>query len=553
MSPASLTQMLVFAAVLVTAAYVLGAWMARVFSPARQAGPLERAFLRLIRSRGGPQGWRAYAASLLAFSGVSVVVLLLVLLAQGLLFLNPNGFPGVSPLLALHTSASFVSSTNWQFYSGEATMSYLSQMAGLAVQNFAAPAVGLAVLVATTRAFSSRPTDRLGNFWVDLYRSLAFVLLPLAVVAALVLVSQGTPQTLDATATAVTVEGNEQSIARGPVATQIAIRHLGTNGGGFYNTNAATPFENPNGLTNAFELLLQLIVPVACVFMFGRLVGARRLAWVVVATMLALGAAGVAVAVGAELHGSQMLRSSGLDNTANMQDKEVRVGVAGSAFFTSATTAGSGSGVDTGHDGLTATGGAVPLVNMFTGVIGGAGAGMLSMLFKILLAVFVAGLMIGRTPQLLGKRISVYEMKLVAVGLLAVPVIVLAATGLSIATSAGRASIFNPGAHGFTETLYAFTSQANNNGSAFAGFGFSDLQAVLGTIVMLAGRLVPLVAMLALAGALAGERATPSSRGTLRADTPTFAVLLAATIVITSGLTLFPSLALGPIAEALSS
>jgi K+-transporting ATPase ATPase A chain len=553
MSPASLTQMLVFAAVLVTAAYALGGWMARVFSPTRTPGPAERAFLRLIRADGGPQGWRAYAASLLAFSGVSVAVLLLGLLAQGHLPLNPNQFPGLPPLLALHTSASFVSSTNWQFYSGEATMSYLSQMAGLAVQNFAAPAVGLAVLVATTRALRPRPTGHLGNFWVDLYRSLAFVLLPLTVVAALLLTYQGTPQTLQATATAVTVEGDQQPIARGPVATQVAIRHLGTNGGGFYNTNAATPFENPNGLTNVFELFLQLIVPTACVFMFGRLVGSRRLAWVVIATMLALAAAGVAVAVGGELHGSQVLRSSGLSETANMADKEVRIGVAGSAFFASGTTAGSGSGVDTGHDALTAAGGAVPLVNMFTGVIGGVGAGMLSMLFKILLAVFVAGLMIGRTPQLLGKKIGALEMKLVAVGLLAVPVIVLAATGLSIATSTGRESIFNPGPHGFTETLYAFTSQANNNGSAFAGFGYTDFQAVLGTGVMLAGRLVPLMAMLALAGALAGKRAVPVSRGTLRLDTPTFAVLLAGTVVITSALTLLPSLSLGPIVEALAS
>ncbi len=550
MNAASLTQMLIFAAVLVAAGYVLGIWMARVFSASR-AGPVERAFLRLLHSDGAPQDWRSYAGSLLVFSLVSTVFLLCELLAQGRLPLNPNGFPGISPVLALHTSVSFVSSTNWQFYSGESTMSNWAQMAGLAVQNFAAPAVGLAVLVAAIRSFARRPTGVLGNFWVDLYRSLVKVLLPLAFIGAVVLVSQGTPQTLAGHAVATTVEHEDQTIARGPVATQVAIRHLGTNGGGFYNTNAATPFENPNGLTNAFELLLQLVLPVACVFMFGRMVGSRRLSWVIVAVMLALATAGVVVAVAAELHGSQVLRASGLSPAANMADKEVRIGVAGSAFFTSATTAGSGSGVDTGHDALTPFGGAVPLTNMFVGVIGGAGAGMFSMLLKILLAVFIGGLMIGRTPEFLGKKVGAHEMKLVVGGLLFIPVFTLALTALSIATDTGRASIFNPGAHGFTETLYAFTSQANNNGSAFAGFGFSDFQALLGTIAMLGGRFVPMLAVLALADSFSRQRAAEATRGTLRTDTPTFATLLLAVIVITSGLTLLPALALGPIVEGL--
>ena len=353
------------------------------------------------------------------------------------------------------------------------------------------------------------------------------MLLPLAFVGALVLVSQGTPQTLAGHAVAATVEGSEQSIARGPVATQVAIRHVGTNGGGFYNTNAATPFENPNGLTNAFELLLQLIVPVACVFMFGRMVGSRRLSWVD-----RRGHARTRDRRGRRRGRGRAARLAGparvrRRDAANMEDKEVRFGVAGSAFFTSATTAGSGSGIDAGHDALTAFGGAVPLTNMFVGVIGGAGAGMFSMLLKILLAVFVAGLMIGRTPEFLGKKIGAHEMRLVAGGLLFVPVLVLALTAVSIATGAGRASIFNPGAHGFTETLYAFTSQANNNGSAFAGFGYSDLQAVLGTIAMLGGRFVPLLAVLALAGSFSRQRAAQATRGTLRTDSPTFAALLA--------------------------
>lgn len=542
--------MLVFAAALVAAAYVLSLWMTRVFS-ARRAGPIERAFPRLVHSDGGPQDWRSYAGSLLAFSLVSMIVLSLELLAQGSLPLNPNGFSGISPLLALHTSASYLSSTNWQFYAGESTMSHGLQMAGLAVQNFAAPAVGLAVLLAAIRGFARQSTDGLGNFWVDLYHSLAYVLLPFAFIGALVLVAQGTPQTLAGHAVASTVEGGEQAIARGPVATQVAIRHLGTNGGGFYNTNAATPFENPNGLTNTFELLLQLVLPVACVFMFGRMVGSRRLSWVIVAVMLALATAGVIVAVAAELHGSQVLRAPGLATAANIEDKEVRFGVVGSAFFTSVTTAGSGSGIDTGHDALTALGGAVPLANMFVGVIGGAGAGMFSMLLKILLAVFVAGLMIGRTPEFLGKKVGAHEMKLVVGGLLFVPVFVLALTAASIATEAGRASIFNPGAHGFTETLYAFTSQANNNGSAFAGFGYSDLQAVLGAIAMLGGRFVPMLAVLALAGSFGRQNAAQPTRGTLRTDSPTFGTLLLAVIVITSGLTLLPALVLGPIVEGL--
>jgi potassium-transporting ATPase potassium-binding subunit len=541
----------VFGVVLIAVAAPLGFWMARVFTTSRRR-VLERGFLRLIRSDGEPQSWQAYTLSLLAFSTVSFGVLFMLLLAQGGLPFNPQGFSGVAPLLALHTAASYVSSTNWQFFAGEATMSDGTQMAGLAVQNFAAPAAGLAAFVAVIRGISHRKGPGLGNFWVDAFRAAVYVLLPLAAAAALVLVSQGVPQTLSPYATAGTLEGDEQTIARGPVATQVAIRHLGTNGGGFYNTNAATPFENPTGLTNMIELFLQLIVPVACVFMFGRMVGSLRQAGMVLAVMGAMAVIGVGVAVAAELHGSQVLRDAKLASTENLADKEVRFGVAGSAFFTSATTAGSGSGVDTGHDALTAIGGLVPLSNMFVGVIGGAGTGMLAMLIDILLAVWIAGLMIGRTPQFLGKSIGVHEIKLVVASLLVVPGTVLALTAISIGTGAGRASIFNPGAHGFTETLYAFVSQATNNGSAFAGFGFSDLQAWLGFAAMLAGRFAPLVLALALAGSLAGARVTPVSRGTLRTDTLTFAVTLFAVAVITSGLTLLPALALGPLAEALS-
>jgi K+-transporting ATPase ATPase A chain len=342
------------------------------------------------------------------------------------------------------------------------------------------------------------------------------------------------------------------------VATQAVIRTLGTNGGGFFNANGATPFENPTGFTNFFLLILQLLIPVACVFMFGRMIGSRRQARVVYAVMLSMVVVGIAIAVVAEQHGSPVLRASGVDlsvghgsSGGNLADKEVRFGSLTSAFFTSTTTASSGSGIDAGHDAFTPIGGAVPLVNMFVGIVGGVGSGMWSMLLKILLAVFVAGLMIGRTPAFLGKRIDSHEVKLVSVGLLAVPILVLVATALSIATHAGRASIFNPAAHGFTETLYAYTSQANNNGSAFAGFGLTDFAAWLGVAVMLLGRFVPIVAVLALAGALAAKSVTPSSVGTLRTDSPTFGVMLGGVIVVMSGLSIFPSLALGPLVEGL--
>ncbi len=558
MGAVGIAQVLVYLVVLTALAYPLGVYMARVYDGrVRRLARLERGFLRLVGSDGAEQSWRRYAGSVLLVGTASVGVLYLLLRLQGHLPLNPEGFAGVGPVLSMHTAASFVSSTNWQFYSGEATMSNLTQMAGLALQNFVAPAVGLAVLVAVIRGFSRRSADGLGNFWVDFYRGLAYVIVPIAFLATLVLVSQGTVQTLAGQADATTVEGAEQTIARGPVATQVAIRTLGTNGGGFFNTNGATPFENPTGFTNAFLLLLQLLLPTAAVFMFGRMIGSRRQAWVIYAAMFSMVVAGIGVAVAAEQHGSQVLRAAGVDLDAegssggNMEGKETRFGTGTSAFFTSVTTASSGSGVDAGHDSLTATGGAVPLLNMFVGIVGGSGTGMLSMLLKILLAVFIAGLMIGRTPEFLGKNVQAREIKLVALGLLFVPSLILAATALSIGTDAGLASVFNPGAHGFTETLYAYTSQTVNNGSAFAGFGLTDFSAYSGTIVMLLGRFVPIVAVLALAGGLAAKRTSVASRGTLRTDTPTFAVLLVATITITSGLAIFPALALGPLSEAL--
>ena len=503
-------------------------------------------------TRATEQDWREYAATVLVFGVVGVVFLSALLRLQEHLPFNPDDRPGVDGVLSLHTAVSFVTSTNWQFYAGESTMSYLSQMAGLAVQNFVAPAVGLAVLVACCHAFSERPRFALGNFWTHLTRSLGYVILPLAALSAVVLMSLGVVQTLSGEATATTLEGGEQQIARGPVATQVAIRHLGTNGGGFYNTNAATPFENPSGLTNGIELFLQLLLPVACIFMFGRLVRGRRQAWTIFAALFALVAIGVAIAIPAEQHGSKVLRESGVSLAGgNMSDKEVRLGSAESAMFASATTAAAGSGVDAGHDALTPIGGGVPLTNMYVGLLGGVGTGMLMTLLKIVFAVFIAGLLIGRTPEYLGKKIESREVKLAVIGAIFAPILALGLTALSVGTDEGRASIFNPGAHGFSETLYAYTSHVMTNGSAFAGFGLTEFSAYAGIVAMTLGRFVPLIAVLALAASLASKRTSPPSRGTFRTDTPTFAVLLVAATVILSGLTILPALVLGPVVESL--
>jgi K+-transporting ATPase ATPase A chain len=557
-------QAAVFVLVLLACALPLGFAMARLYSDrppplVRRFRKGEEAFLKLVGAEGSEeQDWRGYTRCVLAVAAVSSIGLYLILRLQGHLFLNPEGFSGLSPELALHTTASFVTSTNWQFYAGESTMSYLSQMAGLAVQNFVAPAVGIAVLLALIRGFTRRSTERLGCFWRDVYRSLVFVLLPIALVGSILLISQGVPQTFDGYATATTVEGGEQQIARGPVATQVAIRTLGTNGGGFYNANASVPFENPNGATSTVLLLFQLLVPVACIFMFGRMVGSMRQAWMILSVMAVLFAAGVATTLAAEQEGSAVLRDSGVNlaraedaSGGNLQDKEVRFGIAGSAIYASGSTSTSGSSVNGGLDAFTPAGGGVALVNMFLGVFGGAGSGLFHMLVRVLVAVFVAGLMVGRTPSYLGKSLDVRDVKLVAVAALAAPILILVFTAISVSTELGRASIFNPGPHGFTETLYAYTSQAMSNGSAFAGFGANDLSLLLGTGAVYLGRFVPILAVLALAGSLAAKRPHPISVGTLRTGSATFAAWLLAVTVVLAGLTIFPALGLGPIVEAL--
>jgi potassium-transporting ATPase potassium-binding subunit len=565
-----IAQILVWCGLLVALAYPLGLYMARVyvgerFLVGRRTGWLrwsERGFYRLLRiDPKREQDWKGYARTVLVFSVLFFIVVYAIQRLQAHLFLNPDHQQAVPSDVALNTASSFVTNTNWQYYGGESTMSYLSQVGALAVQQFVSAAVGMAVLAAVVRGLARRTTSALGNFWVDFYRSLVYILLPLSLLLALVLVSQGVPQTFGGHVIAHALDGVTQTIARGPVALMVAIKQLGTNGGGFFNSNSAVPFENPNGLTNLLESLSILLIPAAQVFMFGRMVLARRHAWMVFASMFALFLVGIAIALPSEQHGSQVLRASGVNITqghgqsgGNMQDKEVRFGIADSALWATATTDASNGSVNGGHDAYTATGGAVPLVNIFVGevIFGGVGSGLYGMFFYILIAVFVAGLMVGRTPEYLGKKIEAREIKYAAVGALFVPTVALALTAASVVTHAGLASVFNHGAHGFTEALYAYTSQANNNGSAFAGYGATSFSTSLGAVAMLLGRFVPLLAALAIGGSLAAKKAAPVSAGTFRTDGPTFAVLLVGVIVLTAGLMVFPALTLGPIVEGLT-
>jgi K+-transporting ATPase ATPase A chain len=564
-----IAQILVYAGVLIALAYPLGLYMARVYnSDGFLAGGwfgwlrwIERGFYRLVRTEAKKeQDWKGYGKTVLGFSVLFFLVLYGLQRLQGHLFLNPDHMKGVPADLSLNTAASFLTNTNWQFYGGESTMSYLTQMAGLAVQNFVSAAVGIAVLAAVIRGLARRSAGTIGNFWVDLYRTLVYVLLPLCVVVSALLIWQGVPQTLHGHVTATTLQGATQTIARGPVASQIAMKQLGTNGGGFYNSNSAVPFENPTGLSNFIELLAILLIPAGQVFMFGKMVLARRHAWAVFAAMFIVFALALAVELPAEQHGSSVLRNSGVNITqsasqsgGNMADKEIRFGQAATATWTVATSDASNGSVNGGFDALTPAGGAVPLVNLFLGevIFGGVGSGLYGMFFYIVIAVFVAGLMVGRTPEWLGKKIDAREMKYAALGALFCPTMVLTLAAISIVTPSGLASIFNSGVHGFTETLYAYDSQSNNNGSAFAGFGLTNFSADFGTVAMLLGRFVPMFAALALGGALAKKKIVPVSAGTFRTDGPTFVVLLIGVIVLTAGLMIFPALILGPIVEGL--
>jgi potassium-transporting ATPase potassium-binding subunit len=555
-----ISQIVLFAVVILVLAYPLGHYMAWAYSREKD-DVIERGFFRVFgRGSGDEQDWKSYAKTLLIFSLIFFGLLYAILRLQGHLFLNPDHLSDVSWPISLNTAVSFVTNTNWQYYGGESTMSYLSQMSGLAVQNFVSAAVGMAVLAAVVRGISRRSSGTIGNFWRDLYRSLVYIMLPLSAIVAVILIWQGVPETFSAHATALTLQGGHQSIARGPVASQISIKQLGTNGGGYYNSNSAVPFENPTGLSNFVENLAILLIPAAQVVMFGRMVRARRHAWMVYTAMFVMMAVGIGVTLTAEQAGSQVLRQSGVNIAAtstqsggNMSDKEVRFGIADSALWTATTTDTSNGSVNSGLDAYTPAGGAVPIVNMFTGeaIYGGVGTGLIGMFFYIVIAVFIAGLMVGRTPEWLGKKIQAREIKYAAVGALFVPTMILIMTAAAIATKAGQASIFNSGVHGFSETLYTYDSQANNNGSAFAGYGATPFSAALGAVDMAFGRFMPMLAGLALAGSLAKKRTVPESAGTFRTNGPTFVVLLIGVIVLTAGLMILPALTLGPVAEGL--
>jgi len=547
---AGLLQIALLIAALAACHRPLGAYMARVYTSENDSR-VERVIYRAIGvDPKADQRWPVYARALLAFSAVSVLGLYALARVQSHLPLS-LGFRGVEPAQAFNTAASFVTNTNWQSYSGESTMGHLVQMSGLAVQNFVSAAVGMAVAVALIRGFTRSRTDRIGNFWVDLVRGSLRILLPIAVLSTLALLSLGAVQNFSSGTDVSTVAGQSQTVTGGPVASQEAIKELGTNGGGFYNVNSSHPFENPNALSNLLEIFLLLLIPVALTYTFGRMMKDQRQGYAVLGAMGVLWAmilAGVTLAE--QLHRGTALQLAG----ASMEGKETRFGEWTSALFATSTTGTSTGAVNSFHDSYTSIGGGLLIFNMGFGEVapGGVGSGLYGILVLAIVTVFIAGLMVGRTPEYLRKKISAREMKLASLYILTMPVLVLAGTGLAMALDTPRESILNPGPHGLSEVLYAFMSAGNNNGSAFAGLsvntGFYNTS--LG-LVMLAGRLLPIVLVLALAGSLARQQRVPATAGTLPTHRLLFVWMLVGVVIIFAGLTFFPALALGPLAEGL--
>ena len=546
----------------------LGLYMAHVFNGQRTfLDPVLRPVERVIYWLGGvdprqEQHWTTYTAAMLLFNLAGLVLLYALQRLQHVLPFNPQGFDPVGPDLAFNTAVSFTSNTNWQAYSGESTMIYLVQMAGLTVQNFASAATGIALAVALIRAFARHSVQTLGNFWVDLVRSTLWVLLPISLVLALVLVWQGVPQNLQPYVTATTVEGASQTIAQGPVASQEAIKELGTNGGGFFNANSAHPYENPTPLTNLLEMLAIFAIGAALTYTFGRMVGDQRQGWAIFGVMAVLFFIGTGVAYWAEAGGNPALDRLGVNVTAtdtqaggNMEGKETRFGIANSALWATATTAASNGSVNSMHDSYTPLGGLVPmwLIQLGEVVFGGVGSGLYGMLVFAIIAVFVAGLMIGRTPEYLGKKIEAFEMKMASIVILIPPLLVLAGTAVAVLIEPGKTSIFNPGAHGFSEVLYAFSSAGNNNGSAFAGLSANTpfYNTALG-LAMWFGRFWLLMAVLAIAGSLAAKKRATPGVGTLPTHGPLFIAWLVGIVLMVGALTFLPALALGPIVEHLN-
>jgi potassium-transporting ATPase potassium-binding subunit len=581
-----------FVVILTALALPLGHYMAAVYTGQRTfmdriMGVPERFLYRLFRvdpTHG--QDWKAYARNLILISLVGWLILYFILRTQTLwnwTGLNPEGFHSAPWNVTFNTTSSFLTNTNWQYYGGETTLSYFSQMAGLTVQNFVSAAVGISVAIALIRGIIGRSGKSIGNFWQDLVRTVLYVLSPLAVIGAIVLMSQGVIENFSHYLEAHTITGLTQSIAMGPVASQEAIKMLGTNGGGFFNTNSAHPFENPTAFTNFFEMLLVLIIPAALIFTYGRMTGNRRQGYAIYGVVMFMFLCAAAVAYIAEAHGSPAQHAAGLhthvitgSSGGNLEGKEQRFGVAGSALFNVVTTVTSCGAVNSAIESFTGIGGAVPFANLSASevIFGGVGTGLYSILLYVLLAVFIGGLMVGRTPEWLGKKLEAREIKLAGLGILITPLAALFCTALATADHAGRVSISEAALskaggntpQGFSETFYAYLSQANNNGSAFAGytgyfqpaagnagahgFKFADL---LGGFDMMFARYAPILFALAVAGALAGKRFTPPGLGTMRTDNPTFAVLLIGVIVLVGALTFFPALLLGPIVQGLTA
>ncbi len=596
MTALAVVQLVVLLGAIVALAKPLGIYMARVYEgrPSgldRVLGPVERFLYRIAGINPGDEmGWKRYAVAMLLFNGLGLITIYALQRLQGMLPINPAHLPAVAPDLAFNTATSFATNTNWQSYSGEQTLSYLSQMLGLTVQNFVSAASGMAVLVALIRGIVRRTASTIGNFWVDLVRTTLYILIPLSLVLALALVSQGVVQTLapykkvalvqpvvidqpkldaagapvkDAQGNPVTekVTVTEQTLAVGPAASQIAIKQLGTNGGGFFNTNSAHPFENSTPLSNFLEVLAIPLISAALCLTFGEMVRDRRQGWAILAAMSTIFVVAAMVAISNEQAGNPLLTKLGVDqhvsatqSGGNMEGKEVRFGPAASALWAATTTGTSNGSVNSMHDSFTPLGGLVPMAMMQLGevVFGGVGCGLYGMLAFVIVAVFIAGLMVGRTPEYLGKKIGAFEMKMASLVILITPAVVLLGTAVAVATAAGQAGASNPGAHGFSQILYAFTSAGNNNGSAFAGINANTqfYNFMLG-LAMFFGRFWAKVPILAIAGSLAAKKLTPVGAGTLATHTPLFVGLLIGTVLLVAALTFFPALALGPIVEHL--
>jgi K+-transporting ATPase ATPase A chain len=561
-------QIALFAVVVILIAKPLGGWMTRVFAGERTflhpvLGPVERGFYRLAGvDPAVEQHWTTYGIAMLLFSLAGFLVLYALQRLQAVLPFNPQGMSEISADSALNTSISFVTNTNWQSYVPESTMSYLTQMAGLTVHNFVSAATGIALAIALIRGFVRRSAKTIGNFWADMTRCVLYILLPISIVVGLVLVWQGTPQNLSAYVDVTTLEGAKQTIAQGPVASQEVIKMMGTNGGGFFNANSAHPYENPTPLTNFIQLVLIFSIGAGLTNVLGRMVGDERQGWAVFAAMGVLFLAGVTTVYWAESAGNPAFAAAHIDTAAsatqaggNMEGKEVRFGIANSALFVTVTTDASCGAVNTMHDSLTPLGGIVPMINIQLGeiIFGGVGSGLYGMLLFAIVALFVAGLMVGRTPQYLGKKLEAHEVKMTILAILILPLSMLGFTALATVVPAGLAGLANSGPHGFSEILYAYTSATGNNGSAFAGLSANTpFYNTTLSIAMMAGRFLMIVPMLAVAGSLAAKRLSPPSSGTFPTHGPLFVSLLVGVILIIGGLTFFPALALGPVVEQIA-